>query len=88
MAVARYCKPCSKMVWLASPSDDCPECGSHSRDGGFTHGVGIQCVWWDRVNEKDRTIPTGFHRGVNDYISSKRDLLNKAARKGYKVEFS
>lgn len=85
---ARYCQGCETTVWLDAPHEPCGTCGGLSADVRASIGVAIKCVHWDRVNEKGRTTPTGFHRGVNDFITSKRDLMEKAARKNLQVEFA
>ena len=77
------CKTCDTGVWTHDLYDPCPNCGGYITRRSEP-GVAINCIHWDQIGvNKD-----GYHMGIDERVTSKRDLQEKAARKGIKLYFT
>lgn len=84
MASSYYirCKSCNTGVWVDDIYGQCPSCNETLQEKAGI-GIGIVCIDWSKIGPKK----DGYHSGVNCRVTSKRDLIEKAASKNLKLEF-
>lgn len=88
----RRCE-CGKFSYGDWPTH-CESCGAPlGAKNALTKDPHIQVFWMDRIHadaakQGKHGFREGFHQGIGEYVTSKRDAIEKAKRKGMSLEFA